>query len=441
MTSRTRKPRGAALRASLLASCVFALTCAAPAYAHGHGLPVTAASEAVEAVLGEEATPGGEGLIEINPERGKPVLTHGPDLRAYDGSQPGFRPGDPERSPACATDNYQRIIYAYPLGALPADAATEVAEIRAIVRRMNAVLNADSIASGGPSADYKVLCDGSGRIRVDTLATPDLDVGSIIDSVRAVAGLFDQRADYTVFLDAPNAGWCGIGTYVGDESPGAENANNAGGGYAVIERGCWNTTAPMHENGHNQGAVQYGAPSSTGLGAHCAVDYDVMCYSPDGGDLRQDGTSVECDDRIHFDCGFDDYFDSAPEPGEYLASHWNMGSPENRFIRFSQSAEPEPDPAVGVPGMDETAPVLVVTQRPWRALTTRTKLRRVRVAFSAYEKDATYRCRVDDGKWRGCGSPLVIRVARGRHIVRAQAIDAAGNPSTIKRVRFSVRRV
>jgi alpha-tubulin suppressor-like RCC1 family protein len=37
---------------------------------------------------------------------------------------------------------------------------------------------------------------------------------------------------------------------------------------------------------------------------------------------------------MHYDCGHDDYFDAAPEPGEYLASHWNVGSTLNRFIAF-----------------------------------------------------------------------------------------------------------
>jgi hypothetical protein len=90
----------------------------------------------------------------------------------------------------------------------------------------------------------------------------------------------------------------------------------------------------MHENGHNQGAVQYGAPHSTGTGWHCWDEIDVMCYSPDGGNLHQQGTETLCSDREYFDCGYNDYFDSNPEPGEYLATHWNLGSPLNKFIVF-----------------------------------------------------------------------------------------------------------
>jgi hypothetical protein len=390
-------------------------------------------------MLGKETRATADGLFRVAPDHGPALYTHGPDLRAYSGSEPGFRPGDPERSPVCATDYYQHVIYAYPGVALPGNAAERIAEIRAIVRRMNAILNADSIASGGVSADYKVLCDGSGRIRVDTLALPALDFSSIIDAARLI-GLVNPRADYTIFVDAVDTGFCGVGTYAGDESPGPGNANNSGGGFAAIERGCWHTTAPMHENGHNQGAVQYSAPSSTGLGAHCAVDYDVMCYSPDGGDLRQGGTTVRCGDRIHFDCGYNDYFDSAPEPGEYLASHWNLGSPANRFIRFSLPTGNDPAPATGTPATDSSRPLVVITQRPWRIVRTSRKARRVKLGFNAYEAGASYRCRLDRRRWSDCRSPWEPRLRLGRHVIRVRAIDSAGNASRIKSTRVRVAR-
>ena len=458
MTVITRRYGGSALLVSLLAvgliaaMAILASAALTPGTANAHEgheghvsdessalTPVTAAEQAraTRAVLPPtDVATTAKGLLKINTETGYKFTTHGPDFRAYDGSQPGFRPGDPERTPVCATDNYQRIIYAYPTGTLPADAATEIAEIRSIVRRMNYVLNADAYASGGVSADYKILCDGSGRIRVDTIAVPQFDVGSIIDSVRTVGSLLDNRADYTIFLDAPDAGWCGIGTYIADQSPGRDNPNNSGGGYAVIERGCWNTTAPMHENGHNQGAVQYGAPSSTGLGAHCAVDYDVMCYSPDGGDLRQSGTTLVCEDRIYFDCGYDDYFDTKPEAGEYLANKWNLGSPDNRFIRFTTPTGPPPEPVEGAPGLDEEPPKLVILQKPWRKIRARTRTKKVTFKFDAFEEGATYRCRVDRKAWRNCSSPHVVRVDRGRHSFRVRAIDGAGNRSPVKRLLF-----
>ena len=64
-----------------------------------------------------------------------------------------------------------------------------------------------------------------------------------------------------------------------------------------------------------------------------------MCYSPDGGDRNQGGNVLDCAGRLHLDCGHDDYFDTAPEAGEYLASRWNIGSRVNRFLSFGGAAE------------------------------------------------------------------------------------------------------
>jgi hypothetical protein len=132
------------------------------------------------------------------------------------------------------------------------------------------------------------------------------------------------------------SGICGIGSFLPDETPGATNINNTGGGYAIAYSGCWDVQTAMHENGHNMGAVQYSAPNSTGSGAHCYEDQDVMCYSPDGGDRHQSGTVLRCADRVHFDCNHNDYFSTAPAPGSYLATHWNLGSPANRFLSLGQ---------------------------------------------------------------------------------------------------------
>ena len=90
----------------------------------------------------------------------------------------------------------------------------------------------------------------------------------------------------------------------------------------------------MHENGHNQGAVQPSAPDSTGSGAHCNDLLDVMCYAPDGGDRNQTEVST-CTDAMWFDCDNDTYFDVVPEGSEWLSNHWNLGSSANRFITIT----------------------------------------------------------------------------------------------------------
>jgi hypothetical protein len=294
-------------------------------------------------VLGDDVESTPEGLYEVE-VRGVDLVTHGPDLESWVESREsagdvGFDPGDQERAPQCATDYYQHVLYARPSGA--PDRYTEVkAELQAAIRRMNAVLNHDALESGGVSADYKVLCDGAGEIQVDSFVSAGPSFGQIVSAARA-AGFRQPNADYTIFYDGTTGG-CGVGSYIDDETLDASNLSNSGGGYAISYRDCWFNATPMHENGHAQGAVQYGAPNSTGNGGHCYDEEDVMCYSPDGGDLHQEGEVQRCTDRVHFDCGNDDYFDPSPEPGEYLESRWNLGSPLNRFIAFGPAPPPSP---------------------------------------------------------------------------------------------------
>jgi hypothetical protein len=305
---------------------------------------------AVQNALGGEVTELPNGLYEVDLKRGPPQTTHGPDfqgeIKPNHGSTLG--PGDPERPPVCATDYYQHVLYAH-RAADPNQLATHKAQIQASMRRINAVLNEESLESGGVTADYKVLCDAGEEIRVDSFASNGTSFKSVVSAAKA-AGFNDPDVDYTIFFDYDHPSICGVGSFSSDETLSVNNANNSGGDYGISYDGCWDGVTTMHENGHNQGAVQYNAPYSTGDGAHCWDENDVMCYSPDGGDLHQEGTISRCTDRIHFDCGNDSYFDTAPETGEYLATNWNIGSTLNRFVVVNAAGNvppPVPDPPAG----------------------------------------------------------------------------------------------
>ena len=280
------------------------------------------------------AKAAGKGLLRVQLRDRTTVLTHGLDPKAPAAGERAVDFTGPERQPVCASDYFQHVLYGYPAdGANRLDAvkATVVAEIR----RMDALLNEDALASGGHSADYKVKCDGTGEIQVDSFRSGETSAqttfSGVVSAARA-AGFTQANADYTIFFDSSAPSACGTGTYTPDERLTGDNANNQGGDYGVVYSDCWTDRTAMHENGHNQGAVQYSAPWSTGSGAHCNDGYDIMCYS-DGGD-RDIGMSIFCTDKMHFDCRYDSYFDTAPEAGEYLADHWNIGSPLNRFITF-----------------------------------------------------------------------------------------------------------
>jgi hypothetical protein len=299
-----------------------------------HALPWGSDVLKLHKALGDRVKAVESGLYKVNTDRGRSLVTHGPDTRAEvmasKSTGSGVAAPDAERSPVCASDHYQRFLYAYPSGAANR-LGTVAPGIQEVVRGMDATLNRDSLDSGGPTADYKVLCDSAGGIRVDAFASSGSDFNTIVSAARS-AGFNLANANYTIFFDSSLSGYCGIGSFLPDETPGPTNINNVGGGYAIVYSGCWDVETAMHEDGHNQGAVQYSAPDSTGSGAHCYDEQDVMCYSPDGGDRHQSGTVERCSDRIHFDCNHDDYFNTAPAPGSYLATHWNLGSSANRFI-------------------------------------------------------------------------------------------------------------
>jgi hypothetical protein len=301
------------------------------------------------------------------------------------------------------------------------------------------VLNADSLASGGGTADYKLLCDSAGAIRVDRLVTPSTSFDRIVAAARA-AGFGARNVDYTIFLDDDGGGACGIGSYAEDERLVAGNASNLGGSYAVAYTGCWYDETPMHEVAHNQGAVQYGAPNSTGIGGHCYDEVDVVCYSPDGGNLHQDGTVTRCTDRIHFDCGADDYFDTAPEPGEYLATHWNLGSPLNRFIAFGP--QPTPPPTGAATQAEEGSKVMRLRRGKarrgrsaeagrWRSYWIRVPAlkRPLRVVLNGPGCEAG-----------GCETNLDLYVRRGSTPTEASFARRAGRPGSDERARIGARR-
>jgi hypothetical protein len=312
-------------RAIALLAAALALT-AAPAGAHTSRAPALSLP-----VLGDlgPVTELPNGLFEVALRTGAPLTVHGSDPAAGDGTELTAQP----RPPKCADAPHDRVLYGRP--ALSLDGLTDAsARIQEIMWRVNGALDEAAVESGGRHADLRVRCDGDGLVRIDSFVNPlSGSFADVVDAAR-LAGATDPGADYVIFYedDAPDA--CGVGSFTDDDRPAAANVNNEGGGYAVIYSDCWNGVTALHEIAHTQGAVQPGSPFGTGQG-HCRDGLDVMCYA-DGAEGAA-GMLALCDEQ-RFDCGYDDYFDVAPEPGEYLESHWNLGSPLNRFIELGDDA-------------------------------------------------------------------------------------------------------
>ncbi|MEU4213247.1 RICIN domain-containing protein [Streptomyces sp. NPDC026206] len=163
---------------------------------------------------------------------------------------------------------------------------------------------------------------------------------SATNSALAAKG-FDRRdRKYMIFADAKV--YCGIGTFNGDERPGPSNLSNFGPSYGRTDAGCWGGSTAAHELGHNLGAVNNSAPNSS-RAAHCTDEWDVMCYSdaPYYPTMRNVCTERGHDERL--DCKHDDYYNTSPQPGSYLATHWNVAN--NQFLMSGNGTRPDPGPS------------------------------------------------------------------------------------------------
>ncbi len=102
---------------------------------------------------------------------------------------------------------------------------------------------------------------------------------------------------------------------------------------------------------------------------------------------------------------------------------------------------PPPLPQVRAQARDRTPPRTRLRHRPSRRGITSHHRKRVAFAFSASERGARFRCRLDRRRFRPCHSPRRYRVRPGHHVFGVYAIDAAGNRDRSPVVfRFKLRR-
>jgi hypothetical protein len=106
------------------------------------------------------------------------------------------------------------------------------------------------------------------------------------------------------------------------------------------------------------------------------------------------------------------------------------GAPDIGAFEFDQ-----PDPPNNNPFIDVTKPTIKITKRP-KSKTTSKKLR---VKFNANEA-ATFKCKLDKGKFKSCKSPYKkSKLKLGKHKLQIKATDAAGNVSSTKTIKWTVK--
>lgn len=265
------------------------------------------------------------------PVAGSWIFTHGGDpMPAEPLGVSRARP----TSPACVSDpNHEfhgRVIYARPADG-PNRYTQMLPVVRGMIRMSNGILR-EQAERFGRRMDYRFFCT-RGEVSVAAVTLPtrlertnfSTVVGDLIG-----AGFSSVLATYWVYFDGrPPGAPAGTGSGdLGSDEPDPENPNNHGPEWGITW-GVPQATVMVHENGHNQGAVQVSAPHSSGA-AHCIDGDDIMCYA-DGGPYASRFSNGYCV-YLHYDCGNDDYFHPRPPAGSYLATHWNLGSAANRYF-------------------------------------------------------------------------------------------------------------
>lgn len=322
--------------------------------------------------------PVGDGNWKVRLRDGTEILSHGPDEivhveAAAAGTEPVTAAATSARQPVCRTANHHGNYGFVAIIAWPADVTPNetVTSMRSRVAALNAKFY-DSAVESGAAADLVFACDAAGAVRVDQVKLPTTsaaDSFSTILSDLKAKGYNKANEKYAVWYDASmGGGIAGQGNYYKDQRDSASNYNN---GYAALYAVSYDYTTEtlLHEIGHAMGAVQDGAPHSTGAG-HCWEASDVMCYNDRGPKDRP--LLQTCTGTRPFDCAHDDYFDTkigagqGATKGTYLDVNWNLGECYVRWVvnTACTGAAPTPTPTATPTPTPKPTPTPTPTPTP-----------------------------------------------------------------------------
>ncbi|MFT4050116.1 MAG: hypothetical protein QM648_09815 [Solirubrobacterales bacterium] len=222
--------------------------------------------------------------------------------------------------------------------------------IQRSVAIMHEFMLAESSGTRTVSVDFGTSCGGN-YVDIQDMTLPgnlssyldaegyvkDEDVANALINIAKFQSKLPRH--YVFLLDQfdPSDSMHGIGLQALDDSAGAGNHNNDSNAVAFVATPegeldsfveAYLPRMFLHEMTHTMGGVQNSAPNSS-LAGHCIDGKDVMCYK-DGGARENLYTSSVCNPEVKFgmdesyDCNKNDYFNTAPAAGSYLATHWNV---------------------------------------------------------------------------------------------------------------------
>jgi hypothetical protein len=250
-----------------------------------------------------------------------------------------------------------QVLYAYAAGTT-SRFSKYLASFRTWAAGVDTIYDASAQETGGVR-HLRYVTTADCQVAVDEVEVPAGAMDTFNATIGALRTLGYNRTDRKYMIFGESQVYCGIGSFAGDDRAGSVNRSNGGPSYGRSDSGCWSAGTAAHELGHNLGAVNNSSPNSSKAG-HCVDEYDVMCYKDTSTTLLR---SV-CTDRAHdqrLDCNHDDYYNTAPSPGSYLSTHWNVA--DNDFlIRDKDGSTPPPTPTPTVP--PTTPPVPTPTATP-----------------------------------------------------------------------------
>ncbi len=291
------------------------------AFATVHSAASLPMSAATTAVAGPSSCP--DGIFAGTEANGIPLCVHADDGALHPAlALPAALPGIP-----CypGTGPHVHVYYAYKAGTASKLSAVR-AQLRDLVAQTDALYNQSAHDTGG-TRHVRWLMSSSCHLVITPMAVSG-STSDIAAAFRAVVASHTLGASdhAVVFLEwGFGGGVCGYGSVRTDGTAGRTNTNNHYQGLAEIANGhCREASSVAHELGHTLGAVQPSAPHRS-YSNHCYDGVaDVMCY--DDGTIPSPMSAGRCpgDQLSTLDCGHDDYFDTSPAAGSYLATHWNV---------------------------------------------------------------------------------------------------------------------
>ncbi|MGA5302222.1 RICIN domain-containing protein [Nucisporomicrobium flavum] len=258
------------------------------------------------------------------------------------------------------TGNRIQVLYLHEFGT-PSRYTDYVGSIRTWAAGVDRIFD-ESAAETGGSRHVRYVTTPECRVDVAEVQMPEGALASFRQTIGALQTLGYNRADrkYLIFSDA-NV-YCGIGTYIADDRPGQGNRNNGGPSYGRVDAGCWGSVVAAQETTHMLGALLQDSPNATG-GGSCTDDHDLLCRPDRSGIAIRTVCPKQHENRL--DCGHDDYFNTNPKPGSYLAENWNVARSD--FLLHSDGGDDVPDAPEDLPAEPSTAPRASATSAPTQA--------------------------------------------------------------------------